>query len=187
MPSRYNLRQKFIDLISRSDRREFEEIRQIAQDFCDGNITQYEFKAKYGESKASKKKLPSLAAHDLTAQQVGQILQIKPASGDDELANVQSCPIPTELRSVFEKVNGARSNSPMNEANIPIQTERHWVLPIRFEKQDMNLVGKPDYAVWYGNANDTAVNVVVVEAKGMGNAGQGMIQCLAYMGEYFLL
>ncbi|KAJ5783291.1 hypothetical protein N7457_005065 [Penicillium paradoxum] len=141
-------------------------------------------------------------------QQVGQILNLKPASGDDELANVPSCPIPTELQSVMKKVDAARSDSPMNEATsrwtldllliyahdivtcgqpdagqaIAIQTERHWVLPVKFEKRDMNLVGKPDYAVWYGNPNDTAVNVVVVEAKGEGNAGKGMSQCLAYMG-----
>jgi hypothetical protein len=38
-------------------------------------------------------------------------------------------------------------------------------LPVKYEKKKFALVGEPHYAVWYGNVNDTAVNIVVVEAK----------------------
>ncbi|KAJ5398769.1 hypothetical protein N7465_009258 [Penicillium sp. CMV-2018d] len=115
------------------------------------------------------------------------------------------------LQSVLRKVDGARSKSPLNEASIRwtldlllvyahdlasshqleagqdigIQTERYWVFePVKYDKEEFALVGKPDYAVWYGNVDDTAVNIVVVEAKARNSANNGIPQCLAYMGKY---
>ncbi|KAJ5507427.1 hypothetical protein N7527_009570 [Penicillium freii] len=45
-------------------------------------------------------------------------------------------------------------------------TERYWVFePVKYDKKEFALVGKPDYAVRYGNVDDTAVNIVVVEAR----------------------
>ncbi|KAJ6183701.1 hypothetical protein N7519_005002 [Penicillium mononematosum] len=59
--------------------------------------------------------------------------------------------------------------------HIAIQTKRHWMFePVKYEKKRLALVGKPDFAVWYGNVNDTAVNIAVVEAKSVDSAGKGV-------------
>lgn len=49
-------------------------------------------------------------------------------------------------------------------------------------KKSYKLVGRPDYSVWYGDYEDTTLNVFVVEAKRRYFAADGLVQCLAYMG-----
>ena len=49
------------------------------------------------------------------------------------------------------------------------------------------LVREPDYAVWYGEIEETGVNVVIVEAKRRQYASTGLPQCLAYMGKYLII
>lgn len=182
----------------------------MVQDFLEGRMTQDELTEKYGDSRRKTPKLPTLAVGDLDTRQVQEILHLKGTQDDDELAHVPHIQTPTELKSVLAKVEAARSKSPLNEASIRwtldlllvyahdiatfgqpdagqqigIQTERHWVFePVKYEKKKFALVGKPDYAVWYGNADDTAVNIVVVEAKSPNSAGKGV----AYMGEYLMI
>ncbi|CAG8900610.1 unnamed protein product [Penicillium nalgiovense] len=205
MPSRFNLRQKVFDLIFKAHHNELEQVSTMVQDFLEGRMTQDELTEKYGDSRRKTPKLPTLAVGDLDTRQVQEILHLKGTQDDDELAHVPHIQTPTELKSVLAKVEAARSKSPLNEASIRwtldlllvyahdiatfgqpdagqqigIQTERHWVFePVKYEKKKFALVGKPDYAVWYGNADDTAVNIVVVEAKSPNSAGKGV----AYMG-----
>ncbi|KAJ5535389.1 hypothetical protein N7527_001643 [Penicillium freii] len=209
MPSRFNLRQKVFDLIFKAQHNELEQVLTMTQDFLDGRLTQDELREKYCGSRRKTQKLPTLAVGDLDTKQVEEILHLKATQEDDELAHVPSIPTPTELKSVLTKVDAARSKSSLNEAsirwtldlllvyahdiatfrqpnagqNIGIQTERHWVFePVEYDKKKFTLVGKPDYAVWYGNVNDTAVNIVIVEAKSQNSASKGVPQCLAYMG-----
>ncbi|KAJ5209159.1 hypothetical protein N7449_003538 [Penicillium cf. viridicatum] len=209
MPSRFKLRQRVFDLIFKAQHNELEQVSTMVQDFLDGRMTRDELQEKYSDQRTKTRKLPTLAVGDLDTKQVQEILRLKATQKDDELAHIPSIPIPTELKSVLTKVDAARSKSPLNEAsirwtldlllvyahdiatfrqpdagqNIGIQTERHWVLePVKYEKKEFALVGKPDYAVWYGNVDDTAVNIVVVEAKSQNAACKGVPQCLAYMG-----
>lgn len=82
----------------------------------------------------------------------------------------------------------AMSENPARRHAISVQTEKHWAYgPVKWNKKDYRLVRKPDYAVWYGEVEETALNVVVVEAKKRHMAGTGLIQCLGYMGEYLAL
>lgn len=177
-------------------------------------MTRDELAEKCGVTRRKTPKLPTLAVGDLETRQVEEILQLKATQDDDELQHIPHIQTPIELKSVLAKVEAARSKSPLNEASIRwtidlllvyahdiatsghpsagqhigIQTERHWVLePVKYDKKKFALVGKPDYAVWYGNIDDTAVNIVVVEAKSQNSAGQGVPQCLAYMGEYLMI
>lgn len=53
-------------------------------------------------------------------------------------------------------------------------------------KKKFALIGKPD-TVWFGDIDDTAVNVVVVEAKSHDHASIGVPQCLAYMGQCLMI
>ncbi|KAJ5828037.1 uncharacterized protein N7525_006290 [Penicillium rubens] len=209
MPSGFNLRQKVFDLIFNAHHNELEKVSTILEDFLEGRMTRDELAEKCGVTRRKIPKLPILAVGDLETRQVEEILQLKATQDDDELQHIPHIQTPIELKSVLAKVEAARSKSPLNEASIRwtidlllvyahdiatsghpsagqhigIQTERHWVLePVKYDKKKFALVGKPDYAVWYGNIDDTAVNIVVVEAKSQNSAGQGVPQCLAYMG-----
>ncbi|KAJ6006777.1 hypothetical protein N7451_004721 [Penicillium sp. IBT 35674x] len=67
--------------------------------------------------------------------------------------------------------------------SISLQTESPLFLPgVKHQGKKWNLNGKPDYAVWYGEVDDVAVNVVIVEAKAEGRAMTGLPQALGYMG-----
>lgn len=45
------------------------------------------------------------------------------------------------------------------------------------------LCGRPDYGRWHGEVQDTAINVVIVEAKKTDKVSSGVPQCLGYMGQ----
>ncbi|KAJ5458273.1 hypothetical protein N7475_009661 [Penicillium sp. IBT 31633x] len=208
MPSKFNFRQKVFDLLFGAHHNELQQVSNMVQDFLDGRMTRDELEEKYSDSRKKTPKLPTLAVSDLSTKQVEKMLHLQPTE-DDELAHIPPIPTPAELKSVLLKVDAARSESPLNEVSIRwkldlllvyahdiatsgqpdagqrigIQTERHWVFePVRHEQKKFALIGKPDYAVWYGKVDDTAVNIVVVEAKSIGSAGKGIPQCLGYMG-----
>jgi hypothetical protein len=54
---------------------------------------------------------------------------------------------------------------------------------VKHKGKKWNLNGKSDYTVWYGDIDDVAVNVVIVEAKGEGKGTTGLPQTLGYMGK----
>ena len=72
--------------------------------------------------------------------------------------------------------------------SLCLQAESQWGYgPVERDNQRYRLVGKPDYALWYGEIEETAVNVVIVEAKRRHYASTGLPQCLAYMGTYLII
>ncbi|KAJ5822724.1 hypothetical protein N7447_005064 [Penicillium robsamsonii] len=209
MPSRFNLRQKVFDLIFKAHHNELEQVSTMVQDFLGGRLTREELEEKYCNSQKKTPKLPTLAVGNLDTQKVEEILHLKATQPDNELTHVPFISTSTELKSVLTKVDAAHSKNPLNEAsirwtldlllvyahdiatfsqpdagqNIGIQTERNWVFePVTYQKKKFALVGKPDYAVWYGNVDDIAVNIVIMEAKSQNSTSQGVPQCLAYMG-----
>lgn len=77
------------------------------------------------------------------------------------------------------------SGKPSSGQVISAQTEKNWAYsPVKWLGKRYKLVGKPDYAIWYGEVEETALNIVIVEAKRRFPAPSGLVQCLAYMGEY---
>ncbi|KAJ5401085.1 hypothetical protein N7465_011574 [Penicillium sp. CMV-2018d] len=207
MPSKFNLRQKVFDLIFTAKRNELKQPSAMIQDLLEERLTRDKLREKYCDSQMKTQKLPTLAVGNLDIRKVEEIFHLKATQEDDELAHIPSIPTPTELKSVLTKANAARSKSRLNEAstrwtfdlllvyahdiatsrqpdagqNIGIQTERHWVFePVKYEKK-FALVGKPDYAVWHGNVDDIAVNIIVVEAKSQDSASKGVPECITYM------
>lgn len=77
------------------------------------------------------------------------------------------------------------SGRPGSGQSLSIQTERQWTFePVAWDRKKYKLVGRPDYAVWYGPKHEVELNVVVVEAKARKSQNTGLVQALAYMGEY---
>ncbi|KAJ5967220.1 hypothetical protein N7501_003468 [Penicillium viridicatum] len=69
----------------------------------------------------------------------------------------------------------------MNELHL--NAEGLWRYgPVTHKGLKYDLVGRPDYSLWYGNEEDVAVSIVVVEAKGGAGASSGVSQTLGYMG-----
>lgn len=50
------------------------------------------------------------------------------------------------------------------------------------EDEDLTIKGEADYSFWYGTPADISTNLVVCEAKRLGDAGTGDHQLLGYMG-----
>ncbi|KAJ5903346.1 hypothetical protein N7504_005729 [Penicillium tannophilum] len=113
------------------------------------------------------------------------------------------------LQDVYDALNMKSMLDPINEASIrmildpilikaralamkakkphgnkfTLQTETEWSVMVKtalVEGGAFVLKGNPDYACWYGPAEETEVNVVVVEAKS-NNITITPDQCLAYM------
>jgi hypothetical protein len=77
-----------------------------------------------------------------------------------------------------------------DEAQAPIdllnlQTEQTWTSePYKYDNQTCKITGRSDYCVWYGEEEDVALNVIIVEAKTPGSASMSERQALSYMGKY---
>lgn len=79
------------------------------------------------------------------------------------------------VRSHYDNVKGLHLNA-----------EALWRYgPVVYKDAKYDLVGRPDYSVWYGTKEEIAVSVVVVEAKSGGTATAGVPQTLGYMGKCF--
>lgn len=80
----------------------------------------------------------------------------------------------------------ATSRSDNLNNTIHINAEGHWRYgPVVHKGTKFDLIGRPDYSIWYGTQEDLAVSVVVVEAKSGTTATSGVAQTLGYMGKYF--
>ncbi|KAJ5238139.1 hypothetical protein N7489_008230 [Penicillium chrysogenum] len=54
--------------------------------------------------------------------------------------------------------------------------------PVIYKDTKHDLIGRPDYSLWYGNKEDVAISVVVVKTKGVESVTSGVSQTLGYMG-----
>ncbi|KAJ5173439.1 hypothetical protein N7492_006032 [Penicillium capsulatum] len=159
----------------------------------------------------SKSKLPALAVSSPDRHRIESILRLQRTADDPDLRNVPPMHLPTGLRDVLRVINATVDQTDASEANIRIslnmlliyaqyhvrlestpsgrslhlKPESTWSYgPAKDRGTKCNLSGKPDYAIWYGEVEGTAVNVVVVEAKKSGDSSRGVAQCLGYMGEF---
>ncbi|KAJ5501304.1 hypothetical protein N7453_006121 [Penicillium expansum] len=67
--------------------------------------------------------------------------------------------------------------------NVHLNAEANWRYgPVVQDGMKYDLIGRPDYSLWYGTKEDVAVSVVVVEAKSGATATSEVPQTLGYMG-----
>jgi hypothetical protein len=84
--------------------------------------------------------------------------------------------------------NHITQQSKQRGQKINLQVEKQWSYgPVKYKGTKCILSGKPDYCVWYGQKEEVAVSVVVVEAKTEESASTGVAQTLAYMGKYLTI
>ncbi|KAJ5908571.1 hypothetical protein N7495_001253 [Penicillium taxi] len=158
-----------------------------------------------------RKEYGTLAIGSLSVEEVQQCLKIKPTKNDLELQqDIQPLPMgisfdhvlsSTQKAFAMSNESGMRlilnilltnahdlvSSLPAPGRKLRFGTEGAWSYgPVTLKREGERerkymLSGRPDYHLWYGSQADTAVNVVVVEAKRPGLAGLGVGQALAYM------
>lgn len=76
------------------------------------------------------------------------------------------------------------SHSDDTSNTVHLNAEANWRYgPVVHDKMKYDLIGRPDYSLWYGPKEDVAVSVVVVEAKSGATATSGVSQTLGYMGK----
>ncbi|KAJ5889037.1 hypothetical protein N7495_009078 [Penicillium taxi] len=159
------------------------------------------------DNKMAANKLKSVQFSKITLGETEKWLRLSHSIDDPELGNVGDLPMSQELVNVLRKIDHVLSRSGPSEANIrmslnmlliyahdmafsgflrspvSITTEKTWAYgPILHSTEKIMICGKPDYVAWYGEKEEIAVNVLIVEAKTRGSASNGFSQCLAYMG-----
>ncbi|KAJ5464104.1 hypothetical protein N7475_007239 [Penicillium sp. IBT 31633x] len=182
--------------------------KRAIQDFLSRKLSERDLQ-KLVQDDESERNLPTLAIASLNTVQVQKMLGLQLVVNDLELDNVPSVRMPSDLVNILSKIDKFSSRSDANESNIrwtlnmllvfaydiatsskptsgqaiSAQTEKTWGYgPVKWIDKRYKLIGKPDYAIWYGEVGETAVNIVIVEAKRRYLAANGLVQCLAYMG-----
>lgn len=68
---------------------------------------------------------------------------------------------------------------------LEIHCEPRWSFgPVRYKDQAVKLSGYPSYALWYGNEDEAALNVIVAQNTRFKRHDKGIPEVLGYMGEY---
>ena len=71
---------------------------------------------------------------------------------------------------------------------LEIHREPRWLSgPVRYKDQAVKLSGYPSYALWYGDEDEAASNVIVAQSKRLRRLDEGIAEVLEYMGEYIVL
>lgn len=81
--------------------------------------------------------------------------------------------------------NIAMESHSEEEQLLNIEREPRWSFgPVQYKDQVAKLSGHPSYALWYGDEDEAALNVIISESKG---PDKGITEVLGYMGEYIML
>lgn len=111
--------------------------------------------------------------------------QIQRAFGDSETNEAVNR---FTLNHLLVFAHNHTTESKQRGQKINLQVEKQWSFgPVKYKGTKCILSGKPDYCVWYGQKEEVAVSVVVVEAKTEESATTGVAQTLAYMGKYLTI
>ncbi|KAJ6125720.1 hypothetical protein N7523_003340 [Penicillium sp. IBT 18751x] len=156
-----------------------------------------------------KSKLAAIPISSLELGEVQVMLGLELTLEDPELAAVTAVPMSPELNKIQKATWRGHSNEAIIRITLDalivhaldtvssshstssrplcLEAERQWGYgPVERKKGRHRLVGKSDYAVWYGEIEETELKVVVVEAKKRDYVSPSLPQCLAYMGKYLI-
>ncbi|KGO74550.1 hypothetical protein PITC_098890 [Penicillium italicum] len=145
-----------------------------------------------------------LTVSSLDLEKVQLILKLEHVTNDDELENVPRVPMPSQPEAsskvdseispsegeicrtfTFTLLSLARdiflSRLPDAVQSLSIKTEKTWrYSPVSWYTKKHNLIGKPDFGIWYGDRKNFSLSAVVVEAKS-GEVQLSLANTLAYM------
>ncbi|KAJ5348899.1 uncharacterized protein N7506_002152 [Penicillium brevicompactum] len=150
-------------------------------------------------------KYKTIPISDLDLREVQRSLGLKPASNDDEFKHVLPITPPRTMREHLKLIETVSSHTPTTEPSarwiinalvpralniaaadgppdqrINIQTDYSYTHgPVKLGRDKVLLSARPDYRIWYGDWEQLALNVVIVEAK---RIDIGLSQALGYMG-----
>jgi hypothetical protein len=88
----------------------------------------------------------------------------------------------TNPRSSVGSSSSASSISTVR--SLHLQYEFSMKLEWTVDKELVLIEGIVDYSLWYGQHNNHASNMAMVEAKNPAMLSTGVLQCLAYMGKW---
>jgi hypothetical protein len=71
---------------------------------------------------------------------------------------------------------------------LEIHREPRWSFgPVQYKDQAVKLSGYPSYALWYGEEDEAASNVIVTQSKRLKRSDKEIAEVLGYMGDYIVL
>ncbi|KAJ5799920.1 uncharacterized protein N7518_001988, partial [Penicillium psychrosexuale] len=159
------------------------------------------------EIETALEKYPTVAISSLETKDVENALKLRLDRRDKELEQVTPITPPRLLMEYLKLIDEASNRSPSTEATVrwtidalllnahsiaakrtptarPINVQRELPYthgPVRLKGKLVMLSARTDYGVWYGETEEIALNVVIVEAKKM-DSESGVVQALGYMG-----
>ncbi|CAG7972631.1 unnamed protein product [Penicillium salamii] len=177
-------------------------LRRIIRRFLDRKINIEDLEKIVGDSATTSLPVTGLSLKDV--QKMFSLRQIL----DVEFDTVEPVQLPHDLKLYLQWTDEAHRENSGNEASIRlklnlllvrahqlvtsslpksprpinIQMEKTWAYrPVQWKGKTHAILGRPDYAIWYGEEEDTDLNVVIIEAKRPSSSSLGIPQALAYM------
>ncbi|KAI1833965.1 hypothetical protein DTO006G1_7784 [Penicillium roqueforti] len=171
-----------------------------------GNISSPQFYQLIHEQDA---RLPSVRLSLLNASEVEYILCLEPAKTNQGLDSFPTIAPPELLIKNLAMTDDALKNEKNAEASmrwrmnhfllfafntamdtyseekrlLEIHCEPRWSFgPVRYKDQAVKLSGYPSYALWYGNEDEAALNVIVAQNTRFKRHDKGIPEVLGYMG-----
>ncbi|KAJ5207730.1 hypothetical protein N7449_002109 [Penicillium cf. viridicatum] len=154
-------------------------------------------------------RIPSVRLSLLNASEVEHILCLKPTKNNQGLNSFPTVPLPELLNKNLAMTDGTLGNETSAEASmrwrmnnfllfafniamdshseerrlLEIHLEPRWSFgPVRYKDQAVKLSGYPSYALWYGDEDEAASNVIVAQSKRLRGSDDGIAEVLGYMG-----
>ncbi|KAJ5602595.1 hypothetical protein N7537_005551 [Penicillium hordei] len=153
--------------------------------------------------------VPSIRLSSLNSFEVEHVLSLSPAKNDQGLNSFPIVPVPDILVKSLAMTDGALRNETSVEANmrwrmnyfillafniavesrsedgrlLEITHEPRWSFgPVKYKGEAVKLSGYPSYALWYGDEDEAASNVIVAQNQRFRASEKGIPEVLGYLG-----
>ncbi|CAG8276741.1 unnamed protein product [Penicillium salamii] len=153
--------------------------------------------------------IPSVRLSSLKVSEVARVLCLSPAKNDQGWDSAPTVPLPELLVKSLALVDDSLSCETSAEASVrwrmnyfllcaldiatasgskeeqlpKIDLEPKWSFgPVQYNDQAVKLTGYPYYALWYGEKDEAASNVIVTQGQGLGGSEEAIAEVLGYMG-----
>ncbi|KAJ5893575.1 hypothetical protein N7495_005266 [Penicillium taxi] len=188
-------------------KKDYRKLKEAVFNFRDNKISKSQLTAVAENSAPIDNDTPTLPISSLRLHEVEPLFGLKFTKENDELRNQPSLALTEPYVTMIDHIQRAFSSSKTNKTvmrftlnyllvfaynyttshsnqkNLQLQVETQWSYgPVTFEGVRYNMGGKPAYCLCYGQKEDVAVGVVIVEVKQAESASSGLAQTLAYMG-----
>ncbi|KAJ5928016.1 hypothetical protein N7466_006972 [Penicillium verhagenii] len=165
-------------------------IREVIRNFIDREKNTDSHLLQLSKDLSENPPVRSIAVLKLDEKEIIQIFGLKISANKKHFTEIPPLHLPAGLGEQLSLVDETLNLSKSNEANIRwklnllliVNTEHQWSQEgLMIHGKEVRLTGRPDYAIWYGEEDELAVNVILMEAKTTNLGFADIAQTLGYM------